>query len=129
MFDEQLFIDFVDHDYCLRANSMGYRVLEAENCYMIHQIGDEREFKTLFGVKRKTFHSPQRIYFMVRNSMLVASRFQHQYQRFIKGYKKDLFREIFRALKYSNRRVEYIACVLRAYNDHRRGVYGNSIGL
>ncbi|MFV9510455.1 glycosyltransferase [Tepidibacillus sp. LV47] len=39
-FNEKLFIDEVDHDYCLRANLKNYGVVELENIFMHHKLGN-----------------------------------------------------------------------------------------
>ncbi|HGX5029567.1 TPA: glycosyltransferase, partial [Escherichia coli] len=39
--DEDLFIDFVDIEWCLRANSLGYKILGLPWLKMSHEIGDK----------------------------------------------------------------------------------------
>jgi rhamnosyltransferase len=68
---EDLFIDYVDTEWCLRAKQMGYRCVGACRVEMQHSIGDE--YATLFG-RRFTLHSPLRHYYLMRNAVALYSR-------------------------------------------------------
>jgi rhamnosyltransferase len=63
---EDLFIDYVDTEWCLRAKQMGYRCIGACRVEMQHSIGDEHAL--LFG-RRFTLHSPSRHYYLMRNAI------------------------------------------------------------
>lgn len=62
--DEDLFIDFVDIEWGLRANSMGYRVVTNCRATLKQQLGDQPLL--VFG-KRIVNHSPLRHYYYFRN--------------------------------------------------------------
>lgn len=47
-YDEQLAIDGIDTDLCLRANRMGIYSYKVENCNLIHRLG-KPQVKYLFG--------------------------------------------------------------------------------
>jgi len=63
--NEDLFIDYVDVDWSLRAKKMGYRVAMTNMSLMSHTIGDARI--NIFG-RTISIHSPIRRYFLIRNS-------------------------------------------------------------
>lgn len=68
-FREDYFIDFIDNEYCLRANMLGYSV--AVNCDLIldHAVG-HRSVRTLFGLTIKpNHHDPIRRYYIFRNGI------------------------------------------------------------
>ena len=69
--DERLFIDGVDHEWCWRANSKGYRVGIATHIIMPHRLGDERQSR--LGISYKV-GSPIRLYYQFRNILLLAGR-------------------------------------------------------
>ncbi|SKC33049.1 Glycosyl transferase family 2 [Photobacterium piscicola] len=62
---DDLFIDYVDTEWCLRASKFGFNVLVVPSAQMIHSIGDESF--SFFGLN-VTKHSPFRRYFRIRNS-------------------------------------------------------------
>jgi rhamnosyltransferase len=74
-FDEQLFIDSVDLEYCLRARSHGFAIVEATKVHLIHSIGSS-ERRSIFGRPFVlTHHSDDRRYYMTRNQLRVLTRY------------------------------------------------------
>ena len=127
-FDEKLFIDSVDHEYCLRAKLKGYRILQSRNCFMTHEVGDER----LVGFmkrKKRSFHSPKRMYFMIRNTFYISEIYGDGFVKFFKKHKKELLKEYIRSIKYSSQRSAYFFYAIKAFVDYKKGVYGNTVGL
>jgi len=70
-FEDTLFIDYVDHEFCLRLRRHGYRILEATRAVLSHALG-EMELRQV-GAKRVgiTHHSALRRYYITRNRMLL----------------------------------------------------------
>lgn len=65
---EELFIDYIDVEWCLRAKSLGYEVYISPDAKMMHTIGDKRV--SIFG-RTISVHNALRRYFLVRNSFLM----------------------------------------------------------
>ncbi len=75
LFDESLFIDSVDHDFCLRARRHGWAIVESRELVLEHSIGAITVEK-LFGLRVVcTHHNAQRRYYMTRNLLEVCRRF------------------------------------------------------
>ncbi len=74
-FDENLFIDLVDTDYCLRARRQGLRILAEPRAIVQHSLGDV-EKRTLFGrmVAYPTHHNALRHYYISRNRIALIRR-------------------------------------------------------
>lgn len=76
-FSDELFIDEVDHDYCLNARQHGYRVVRLVKAYLPHQPGRLMTILTLRG--RPTlvaWHPPIRLYYIVRNYFFMKRRYK-----------------------------------------------------
>lgn len=69
-----LFIDLVDVEWCYRAAALGYAVYGVPAARMVHTIGDDFiEYSFPFGkLRRRSLHSPFRIYFQLRNIFLLC---------------------------------------------------------
>ncbi len=67
--DEQLFIDWVDIEWGMRAKQYGYASYVAPRVMMRHSIGDEY---VNFGTKNINLHTDFRNYFIVRNSIYLS---------------------------------------------------------
>lgn len=71
MMEDDLFIDAVDHEWCWRANKLGYKICVSANVYMKHVIGLDRG-KVL--VWNYIICSPIRHYYQFRNTILLLPR-------------------------------------------------------
>jgi len=130
-FNENLFIDSVDHDYCLRANLMGFDVLQSTNVFINHTVGDMFNGSMFFGLKKKQIqiHSPKRMYFIVRNGLYIRNVYGHSFPKYVKMLKNANKQRISRCFRYSNQRLKYIYFVYKAYNDYYKNKFGNIVDL
>jgi rhamnosyltransferase len=72
--DAGLFIDHVDTEWCMRAQSKGYRLFGVPEARMIHTLGDKRKRIWYLRWRNVAFHSPFRYYYILRNSLLLQKR-------------------------------------------------------
>lgn len=63
---DTLFIDYVDHEWCWRAQNHGYRIFESPNAILSHQVGD-RIIK--FCGHAFLLSAPLRYYYQYRNAL------------------------------------------------------------
>ena len=77
-FDESLFIDHIDTDWCLRARSLGIELFIIPKAQMSHNLGAYAQRIWWGGWRYLPIHSPPRLYFMFRNSLALYRR-QHAY--------------------------------------------------
>ncbi len=71
VFEDELFIDFVDFEWCVRARHAGYRIIGVPWLQMTHQLGEEPI--RIFG-RRYPMHSATRHYYLFRNSVAMLKR-------------------------------------------------------
>jgi rhamnosyltransferase len=76
-FREELFIDYVDMEYCCRARSQGFRVIATRKPIMSHAIGAPTRHRALWTDKWTTNHSPDRRYYMARNDTVMLREYGH----------------------------------------------------
>ncbi len=74
-FDDALFIDYVDVDYCLRLQGHGFKILSATSVVLHHELGAEQTrhfpgFQLSFRV-----HTAWRYYYILRNRVIVCRRY------------------------------------------------------
>ena len=72
-FDENLFIDNVDLEWCCRATSLGFACYGAVEARMEHALGDYTLHYPLARRLIPTVHNPMRIYYITRNRLLLYS--------------------------------------------------------
>ncbi|SRR5208283_94288 len=78
-FDEGLFIDYLDHDLCLKARRAGWEVCVSASARLAHNLGAKREVAVAGRRLRPTFHSATRHYYMARNRILMWRRYAWRY--------------------------------------------------
>lgn len=74
-FDERLFIDAVDTDFCLTLHEHGWQVLRINSLHLLHEIGHAATCHTLFGRTYIAFnHAPVRYYYIARNMVFLSRK-------------------------------------------------------
>lgn len=66
---DELFIDYIDVEWCLRANGEGLPCFVSPNARMSHRVGDKR---VRFLWRTIAAHSPLRRYYLLRNSFYIS---------------------------------------------------------
>jgi len=74
-FREEFFIDRVDHEYCLRAKTQGFRLLMSIEPLMEHPIGASIPCQLLWWQTETSNHAGVRRYFMARNQLAMAREY------------------------------------------------------
>ena len=121
-FDEILFIDEVDYEYCLRSILQGFRIIEFSSIFLNHTLGavsQHRSFKTIKRTSR-VLHSPERLYYMTRNFLYVQSKFHNSFPEEIKERKKVFLNRIKNNLLYNKERVKVLKFIIKGAVDYRK---------
>lgn len=125
-FDEKLFIDYVDHEYCYRAITKGYEIVKFSNIFLQHSVGETVQKRSFGSLKytQRSFHSAVRIYYMVRNYLYVKSLYNHSFPVEMKHQQKSILTRIKNKLLYSNERIKLLRLIFRAFKDYKEGRMG-----
>ena len=120
LMNEDLFIDYVDVEWCFRAQDLGYGVYVSPSARMKHVIGDTRG--SFFG-RSISIHSPLRRYYLTRNSLFMLN------SKYIPvGYKiRETFLNIFRILILlitQKNKLNYIRSFFWGFHDGFLKIYG-----
>lgn len=113
-FDEWMFIDHVDNDFCRTLQNAHYRILRVSNAVLYQQAGEMKYRKTIFG---KTIllpnYSEKRNYYISRNTIY-----------FIRKHKRtiSIMREILRFLYIELRKILYEKGKLGTIRSAIRGI-------
>ena len=111
-FDEKLFIDEVDHDYCFRLLKHGYKIRRNNKVFLNHHLGDKK--RTFF--PRALTHHGIRIYYIFRNMIIV----NHRYPEYTAYTISDLKRFTFDSVFFNIHAVKNIINILKAIRDAKK---------
>jgi rhamnosyltransferase len=125
-FDENLFIDFVDTEYCFRSIQNNFKIIEFSNIYMHHNLGELYEKYSIKKFKKtiRSFHSPVRLYYMTRNLLYLSRKYKPQFKEELSVHKKDLRNRIKNKLLYQNNRYKTLGYLFKAFKDYRNNKMG-----
>jgi rhamnosyltransferase len=108
---EELFIDFVDIEWCLRARKKGYEIVALNRVMINHHLG---EYVVHFMGHRYAIHSPMRMYYYFRNAIFLYRLRGIDWNWRIVDSARNLFRFLFYMLFVKNRWT-YFKCITKGY--------------
>lgn len=118
---DQLFIDYVDTEWCLRCASLGYYVTVVPSAIMYHSIGDSSFSLLGFNVPK---HSPIRRYFRVRNSFFLLRKSYIPKLMSVREVLFSVVHQIILILASKGERRDYIKSLFKGCWDGLRGKFG-----
>jgi rhamnosyltransferase len=110
-FNEELFIDFVDAEFCYRVIQNGYINLIFTNIILNHALGKIVEGRSFLNFKKtlRITHSPIRVFYIIRNGLYLLFR--------SKGLSSSMKKDILRCIMIIKNDL--------IYNPNLSGVYKN----
>ncbi|MEC0169778.1 glycosyltransferase family 2 protein [Paenibacillus graminis] len=112
-FNDELFIDYVDFDYCAKLRINNYKILRMNDVTLNHQLGDSKLKSLFFREFRVTNHTAFRKYYIARNITYYIRKYRKEinvnleYLRIIKvliftmlfeSDKKEKIKNLFRGI-------------------------------
>jgi len=120
-FVEDLFVDEVDHEYCLHAKSHGYSVIRLGNVLVPHKPGETR---TVSGGKEVDWHPPQRLYYLARNYWYLKRKYARRFPSVIAGRKRLVLAKYKAHLRYHPNKIRSLWALTRGTIDGFLGNFG-----
>lgn len=115
-FDEKLFIDEVDFEFCFRLISAGYKILKFNNIYFNHTLGEPK--KSFFPMTY-SYHG-KRCYYISRNKHYVISK----YPFFARKYNYSLILKLFLIGKLFTLQFSDAKYIVQGKKDFKRSIFG-----
>jgi len=125
---EDFFIDYVDHEFCLRLNQMGFKIYTCYKTTLKHKLGRIEEKNLFFRKAYPTNHSALRLYYRTRNRFYVKKIYKKNFPDFFKQDDKA-FRHIFlKVILFENYKKMKLKFILKGYQDFRKNILGKYYG-
>jgi len=125
-FDEALFIDLVDIEFCFRSILKGFKIVQFENIFLNHSLGKSSVHKSLKNFKNtvRSLHSPSRIFYMARNYLYIEKKYKNDFEEEVYVLKKDLLNRIKNNLLYNKKRFSVLKFFLSGIINYKRNNMG-----
>jgi rhamnosyltransferase len=121
---DDLFVDYVDIEFCLRAHAGGYRLVTSLTPTMTHRVGEPSQRRLGPRLVRPTNHSALRRYYITRNRFIVWRRYCRTEIRFVA---RDVFacqKEMVKLLLFEEDRPAKVRAMLSGLRDGLRNATG-----
>ena len=132
MFNEKLFIDFVDSDINCKVLNNGYRIIQVNKAYMIQQMGKGHRvkiFEWLFDkthmnifrrMKVATVYTNQRLYYSSRNSRYIRKTYKDHGKRTGFGFMFAYYCYFTLFYPKSRNRIDMWKSIIRGFRDYQK---------
>lgn len=114
-FDDSMFIDFVDNDFCYRLCKAGGEIRKINSTYIIHELGHSKIVYP-FGIQQIIYnHTPFRCYYIIRNRIYYGRKHLKSWQYF-----RNLLAVIWRFLLiliYESQKKEKLRSMVKGFCD------------
>ncbi|MGA3288386.1 MAG: glycosyltransferase family 2 protein [Bacteroidota bacterium] len=105
-FMDELFIDYVDFEYCLRLHSHGFKVVQLCSILMNHHLGSLVVRRMLFRRVAIYHYPPIRVYYKSRNRLFVARKYHKKYPMWSMKEFSQAGNELVKILCFEEEKIE-----------------------
>lgn len=121
-FDEKLFIDGVDFDFCMQLRKKGLKIYQTGLFSLAHELGETKYVKFLWKTLKVTQHNPVRIYYIFRNYLFLI------FYKETSGYRFSLFKLLVQFLIaivfYEPEKIKKLKAILDGFMAFMRNKMG-----
>jgi rhamnosyltransferase len=128
-FQDELIIDCVDHEYCLRVRSCGYTLAECRQAVLHVAVGAITAHQA-FGITiLARNYSPGRRYYLTRNRLVMVLRFWKQQPRWCVRALQDIVQDAMKVALVEEKRWSKTVNTVRGVYDALCGRMGKVVEL
>jgi len=119
-FDEEMFIDGVDFDFCIRIRQNGYKILRTNNVMLLQEVGHGRAIKLPLGKQISIInHPPLRLYYIARNYLYIGKRHKQ-----FAHWAIEVIKRMFIVFCFEDNRKEKIRSMMTGIRHYQKGIMG-----
>lgn len=112
-FDEKMFIDSVDFDFCYRLRKSGYKIIQTNQVILNHSLGESKIIKIgCFNIKLHS-HSAFRYFYIAQNNIYYPKK-NHLPLHLLRGNFRNL-KNIFIIIMFENDKINKIGNVFSGW--------------
>lgn len=120
-FDNSMFVDWTDYEYCLRLKKNGWRLFQNGNAVLKHNVFDRE--KMLGGYKVNKY-GPLKHYYNMRNYLYVKKKYGREYPKVMKRETEVMLWRFSNLLHYDSRRLSKLWGIFLGWLDYMCGYSG-----
>jgi rhamnosyltransferase len=125
-YDEDFFVDYVDHDFCFRCRQHGWDVIQICGAVMVHSPGSPIRHWLLWKRPLTSNHSALRRYYIARNRILFYRKYWHFDTRWVLCDGCNALKEVVLIVLFETSRREKLNAIGVGVVDGCRGITGKT---
>ncbi|MBR2242613.1 MAG: glycosyltransferase family 2 protein [Prevotella sp.] len=119
-FSEELFIDGVDFDFCLKIKDAGYKILRVNSIQLLQEVGHGKKIPLPFHHQMSVLHhSPTRLYYIARNYLYIGKKHHQRWHWTI-----EVVKRMFIVLCFEKNRWKKLRYMLIGIRHSMKGILG-----
>ena len=119
-FDETMFIDGVDFDFCYRIRKKGYKIIKLHTVVLLHELGHIKVKRFLFWEISIFNHSAFRKYYIARNIVFLARK--KRKKSLVIRADLQVIKQIILVLLYEDNKKEKIRSIKNGYLEGKKAL-------
>ena len=123
-FKDDYFIDYVDLEFCLRAQAKGYKIVKTSAALMTHAVGDPVVHRLLWFKIKSTNHSADRRYYIARNHIAMLKAHKNSCTFWLVDCIKKSAKDALTVTFYESDKKAKIKAILQGVNHGLRNQLG-----
>ncbi|MBL7544839.1 MAG: oligosaccharide flippase family protein [Bdellovibrionaceae bacterium] len=123
-YNESLFIDYVDFDFCFRLRHSGYTLLESNLLILNHQLGNTQKHDFFFTNFITTHHNETRRYYITRNRLYMYKRYFLLETDWVLEDAMNFIKDLFKILIAEKQKRAKIKSIYMGIRDFSLSRYG-----
>lgn len=123
-FEDKLFIDMVDYEFCFRLTQHGYKLIKFNKAVLLHNLGSMVKRKVLYRTITYTNHSYIRRYYITRNRFYIWNKYKGLKCYEMSNDKSAFIKELIKIAFFEKDKLMKFKMVVKGYKDYRRNCYG-----
>ena len=123
-YNEDFFIDYVDHEFCLKLNKIGFKVYQCDKTFIKHNLGEIEEINLFFRKVYTTNHSSIRLYYRIRNRFYLKKKYKKIFPEFFKQDDIEFWKSLLKVILFEQKKLIKIKMMIIGYLDYRKSKNG-----
>lgn len=124
-FKEEMFIDYVDFEFCLNLKKNGYQIYRLNSVVMDHKLGNTNEFRFLnYHLFYVTHHNYIRHYYMSRNMNYVYKVYSPLFPSCFRFFWFNYIKSLFKILLFESDKLRKIKSRIKGFVDYKNNKWG-----
>ncbi|RXF69361.1 glycosyltransferase family 2 protein [Arcticibacter tournemirensis] len=107
-FDESMFIDSVDFDFCLSLRKHNWKIFRTYKTNILHEVGKSKVVKILGREYLALNHSPLRCYYIIRNRVYIGRKHNMGFKSF-----KVIMRLFYTVLIFEQQKMKKLVMMIK----------------